>query len=67
MKTPECLLLLLLTNFALYSTVIISEFEQISAVWVYGYIISDNKFAFSNCEKYIVLVTALNRGQHQYN
>ena len=32
MKTPECLLLLLLTNFALYSTVIISEFEQISAV-----------------------------------
>ena len=42
-KTPEpCLLFLLLIYFLLYSTVIIAEFEEINAGWVWGYMISEN-------------------------
>ena len=33
----------------------IVEFEQINACWASGTVVSDNKFVFSNCEKYIVL------------
>ena len=34
------------------------EFEQINAGWAWLIIVSDNKFAFSTCEKYIVLWAA---------
>ena len=46
---------LLLTHFAHYSIVNIVEFEQINAVWDWETVVSDNKFVFSNSEKYIVL------------
>ena len=36
-------------------TVIIAEFEQINAGWVWQTIVLGNKFVFSNCGKYIVL------------
>ena len=43
------------TDFALCSTIIIAEFKQINASFAGETIVSDNKFAFSNCEKYIAL------------
>ena len=37
-------------------TVNIAEFEQINnAGWTWEIVVSDNKFVFSNCEKYTVL------------
>ena len=54
-KTPERCLVFLWKYFALYSTVIIAEFEQINAGWGWETIVSHNKFAFSICRKSIVL------------
>ena len=55
-KTQEhhLMLLLLTTHFAHNSTVIIVEFDQINAGLAWETIISDNKFVFSNWEKYVV-------------
>ena len=36
-----------------YFSVIIDEFEQINAEWAWETIVSDNKFVFRNCQKYI--------------
>ena len=50
-KTPQkrlLLLLLTLNIFLLHSAVIIAEFEQINAGWVWGNIASDN--TFDNCQ-----------------
>ena len=43
------------TYFALYFAVNIAKFEQINAIWAKETTVSHNKFAFSNCEEYIVL------------
>ena len=55
-KTQErrLMLLLLTTHSALNSTVIIVEFDQINASLTWETIVSDNKFVFSNWEKYAV-------------
>ena len=45
------------TDFVLCSTIIIAEFKQINASFARETIVSDNKFAFSYCEKYIALWT----------
>ena len=37
-----------------YFNVNIVEFEQINASWARKAMVSDNKFVFSSCEKYIV-------------
>ena len=52
-KTPERLFFNF-EYFTLYTTVITAEFKQINAVWVREYIVSENIFTFSICEKYIV-------------
>ena len=41
--------------FRLYSTVTITELKQVNAGWLWEHIVSDNKFFFSNSEKWIVL------------
>ena len=41
--------------FTLSSTVIIAEFEQVNSSCAWETIVSDNEFAFSDCEKCIVL------------
>ena len=50
-----CIYCQLSTYFVFYFTVIITEFEQTNACWIWEYIVSDNKFVFSNYEKYIAL------------
>ena len=42
------------THFAHYSTVSIAEFEQVNAACAWETAVSDNKFVFSNCEKYFI-------------
>ena len=41
-------------HIAIYSVIIV-EFQQIDVVWSCDILVSDNKFVFSNCEKYTVL------------
>ena len=49
------ILSLTLNYSAFYSTVNIAEFEQRNVCSAWEKVVSDNKFVFSNCEKYIVL------------
>ena len=49
------LLLLTLKMICTYSSVIITELEQINVGWVWETIVSDNKLIFNNCEKSIFL------------
>ena len=41
-------------HIAIYSVIIV-EFQQIDVAWSCDILVSDNKFVFSNCEKYTVL------------
>ena len=61
MKAPEQHLLLQLLTLNIFHTTI-SYYTcyywirtKINSVWVWQYIVSDNEFVFSNCEKYIFL------------
>ena len=57
--SPEQYLLLLLLTLNIFHTLFYYYYcwiwTKVNTFWVWEYIVSDNQFVFSNCEKYILL------------